>query len=286
MTAWYLAPAKVNLFLYVLGKREDGYHEILSLIQPITLYDGIELSLSKGMGIELMIKGRSIPSGKDNLAWKAAEMFLEKTGIEAMVRIGIKKIIPVAAGLGGGSSNAATVLSGLNELLGRPLDTGTLLSMGRRLGADVPLFLMKRAAIAKGIGDVLRPVELPRFWYILVWPGRSISTAAVYRAFNSDLTKQRVTINMQCLMNALEGIESLRGLLYNDLEGITLKMCPEIQDIKRSLERQGALGALMSGSGSTVFGIFRDKGSAKKALRRVVDEFKGEGWSFYMAQGL
>ncbi len=286
MTVWYLSPAKLNLRLQILGKREDGYHEILSLMQPISLYDGVGLSISRGKGIELAVKGRPIPSGRGNLAWRAAELLLERAGIDAMVRICIKKVIPVAAGLGGGSSNAATVLQGLNELLGRPLDSHALFDLARRLGADVPFFLMKGAAIARGIGDILEPVELPRPWYVLVWPGRSISTSAVYRAFNFDLTKVDLDINMRCSIENLGGVESLRALLYNDLERVTLRMCPEIEDIKGSLREQGAIGALMSGSGATVFGLFRDKASARRALQGMVDRFRGRGWSFYIARGL
>lgn len=262
-----LSPAKVNLFLRVLGKRPDGYHDIYSLMQPVSLFDEIDIEAGDGEGISISSDNPALPLGAENLAHRAASAFLKKLGKTKSVSIRIKKRIPVGAGLGGGSSNAASVLMGLNELTGAGFDEASLMELGSVLGSDVPFFILKSGALAKGRGTELKRVKLPEFGYILVNPGYHVSTAWVYG--NLGLTKKlennKLTYSAESFGDGLEA----GGLLYNDLESVTLKEHPDLAEYKSILVENGALGALMSGSGPTVFGVYKDGESAQKAYADV-----------------
>ncbi len=275
----FLAPAKINLCLHVLGKRSDGYHELAMLMQRVSLYDSIHIALVSGPGVRVACDGLDLAAGEENIAAKAARRMIELAGYGGGVEIAIDKQIPVAAGLGGGSSDAAAVLMGLNEMLGCELSRDALMAEGVRLGADVPFFIFKDAAWATGIGEVLQPVEgLPRPWYVLVNPGEAVSTAWVYG--NLGLTSK---VDVAKLPRFSSQLNEVLGLLHNDLESVTVRQVPAVLEIKDQLLAKGALGALMSGSGSTVFGIFADKVRAKRAC----DELGAVGgWRSFLVESL
>ena len=261
-----LSPAKINLRLEVLYKRDDGYHEIRTVMQRIDLCDEMEISLS---GSELLIssQGEDIPTGEENIAYRAARRLLDEFNLNTGIRIFIKKKIPVAAGLAGGSSNAATTMMGLNRLLKLGLSKERLIEIGKELGADVPFFIFEKPALATGIGEILQEIELPSpLWVVLVNPGISVSTAWAYKKLNMGLTWKRNNISM---LQPILPVSHLYNLLHNDLETVTIKRYPEIQEIKDELHMNGAVGELMSGSGSTVFGIFPDRNYAEKACLRM-----------------
>lgn len=278
----FLSPAKVNLFLRVLRKRADGYHDIISLMQPISLYDEISLDIREGGGISVECDNISIPVDRTNLAFKAAEAFFKTTGINNKAIIKIKKRIPVAAGLGGGSSNAATVLMALNELTSLNLSANDLAKIGLAIGSDVPFFLVGKSCIAKGRGEILEPVELPMFWYILINPGFPVSTQWVYR--NLNLTKNIENININ-ISKVSENLATIQRLLTNDLETVTIRKHYEIQELKDALLALDATGALMSGSGPTVFGVFLDEGRAKKAFEQIKKDQRFKDMAVFLAQG-
>lgn len=259
------APAKINYLLDVIRKRPDNYHDLRMVMQRIALSDEVEISLSDTPGIRVYCDRGDVPDGPDNIAWRAADALLAMTGITAGIDIFIVKKIPMAAGLGGGSSDAATVLMGLNTLLNLKLSDEMLMSVGVKLGADVPFFIFKKTALAEGIGDRLSAVEgLPPVWLVLVNPNIHVSTAWVYQ--NLQLTKKDDAAKLPKFSDEIEDICSL---LSNDLESVTIGRFPVIQEIKDALQANGALGVLMSGSGPTVFGIFAGEKQAS-ACQRVI----------------
>ena len=276
MIKTFLAPAKINLCLHVLGKRSDGYHDLAMLMQRISLYDRITLQLSSKPGVRVRCAGVSLDAGQENIASRAARRLLDSAGLNTGVDIDIDKQIPVAAGLGGGSSDAATVLMGLNEMLGLKLSTRELQEQGVKLGADVPFFIFGHPAWATGIGDVLQRVDgLPPVWYVLVNPGIAVSTAWAYG--NLRLTSRRDDLKIPRFSSA---VDSLLAVLYNDLEEVTVTHHPQIEEVKKRLVAAGADGALMSGSGSTVFGIFAEKNQAELAAKQLQRE---PGWRVFAA---
>lgn len=282
-----LSPAKINLFLKVLRKRDDGYHDIVSVMQPISLYDEILMEMENGSGIIVSCDNANVPCDRTNLAYRAAAEFFRTTGINRKLSITIKKNIPVAAGLGGGSSNAAAVLRALNEITSQNISTGSLIEIGAGIGSDVPLFIVGKSCIARGRGESLEPIELPKFWYILINPGFPVSTQWAYQ--NLNLTKSNEDINIAILKVSLEdpvGIQQWQRLLANDLEEVTIGKYPEIKEIKDALSAVGATGALMSGSGPTVFGIFPDKDKAEEAFGLLKGAFKQKRYTVFLAQGL
>ncbi|MDO3377049.1 4-(cytidine 5'-diphospho)-2-C-methyl-D-erythritol kinase [Geoalkalibacter halelectricus] len=261
MTSEFDAPAKINLCLHVLGRRADGYHDLCMLMQKVSLADRISIALRDEPGVEVVCPGVPLAQGEQNIAGRAALAVLAAAGSNRGARIHVDKQIPVAAGLGGGSSDAATVLVGLNRMLGGPLSFDGLLGAGARLGADVPFFVYGRSAWAAGIGDHLRPAgPLPAVWYVLVNPGFAVSTAWVYG--NLRLTSP---VDVAKLPEFFDSPQDLAALLHNDLEQVTIGRYPQIAAIKEQLVALGALGALMSGSGPTVFGLFDDEALADAA---------------------
>ena len=259
------SPAKVNLFLRVLGKRADGYHDILSLMQRISLCDEMSFAL-KGEGIVVKCPGSTLPEDRNNIVYRAAEEILAHVSRHTGVEITIHKEIPVAAGLGGGSSNAATTLVTLNEMMGTPCSTQELMHMGARLGADVPFFVFGRTALASGIGDHLKPMDgIPPIWFVLVNPGFEVSTGDIYERLRLGLTKEPIKYRMPRFLT----VSHIARGLYNDLEKVSLRLHPILSEIKELLMAHGAEGSLMSGSGPTVFGIFRDENDATKAERQL-----------------
>ena len=267
----FLAPAKINICLHVLNRRSDGYHDLAMLMQRVSLYDKISISVTDGVDIRVQCGGVTLPDGQQNIAARAAQALLDRAGIRQGLEIVIEKNIPVAAGLGGGSSDAATVLMGLNDKLGLGFSSEQLMETGVKLGADVPFFIFKHPAWATGIGDKLEEVHgLPQVWYVLVNPGLEVSTAWVYK--NLRLTSARDNLRIPRFSGA---VEEVVNLLYNDLETVTVERFPLIEKVKQQLIQLGARGALMSGSGSTVFGVFSDERTAQAAA----DEMScHDGW--------
>ena len=264
------ASAKINLYLAVKGKRADGYHEIESLMQKIDLADRIQLRIG-GQGIRLTCVGADLPTDKGNLVFRAADAFLRKTGGSG-VDITLEKKIPVAAGLGGGSSDAAAVLRGLNRLFATELPDEELLALAKPLGADVPFFMYDwPAAWATGIGEELTPAApLANCHLVLVNPGISVSTGWVYKNFalTSGCNTFILARGRQSSDSRSHWRPKMPEDLYNDLEAVTISHYPEIEQIKNELRHDGAVGVLMSGSGPTVFGIFTDPDRAGRSVTR------------------
>lgn len=255
------APAKINLCLHVLGRRLDGYHELAMAMQRVSLADRIEISLESGQGIDVHCDGFDLGGG-ENIAERAARTFLLEAQLQMRVSIRIDKRIPIAAGLGGGSSDAAAVLTGLNRLCERPVALARMMEIAADLGADVPFFLFERPAWATGTGTQLTPLPpLPEVYYLLLNPGIAVSTAWVYQSL--QLTKGGELANLPRF--SVSTVPELLGALHNDLETITAGQHPEIGEMKDFLLNNGALGALMSGSGASVFGVFTDLPTAMVA---------------------
>jgi 4-diphosphocytidyl-2-C-methyl-D-erythritol kinase len=267
------SPAKINLFLKVLGRRNDGYHDIETLMCRVTLFDTVGLAFNQP-AITTRCSHPDVPEGRANLAHKAAALFLEAVSSPEGVAITIKKSIPVAAGLGGGSSNAAAVLMGLNQRHGFPLGNEALRKLGARLGADVPFFILGHSAIATGIGDKLEPFcGLPLWSVLLVCPKGGLSTAWVYKHLTLRLTKAQEDSKV---LPFPEDPSKIKNFLCNDLEQVAIGKFPEIDFIKTALVDLGAEGALMSGSGPTVFGLFRDPQKASLAFQKMKQERRGD----------
>ncbi|MCJ7641608.1 MAG: 4-(cytidine 5'-diphospho)-2-C-methyl-D-erythritol kinase [Desulfobacterales bacterium] len=275
------SPAKINLMLRILRKREDGYHEIQTIFQKITLHDTLRFFLTKEKGIFITTNHPRLPTDRRNLVYPAARAMLERSNYSGGVNINIQKRIPVGAGLGGGSSNAATTLKALNRLLEVNLSQTELMRIGLELGADVPFFFMEGGAVGSGIGERLEKTDLPELWFVLMNPSFEVSTAWAYQ--NSVLTKRAFHYNIQELLRTSEGIARV---LWNDLEAGVSKVHHEITAMKEMLRSAEALGALMSGSGPTVFGVFSGEGGASKAYRKVRDRAREEGWIVLKARSI
>ncbi len=275
-----LSPAKVNLVLRVLGKRKDGYHEIASLMQAVSLYDELIFYPQKAEGIILRCPGSELPEDERNLVYRAARAFFSRSGVAGGVEIELRKRIPMAAGLGGGSSNAAITLSTLNEICGSPLTRDILSGLAASLGADVPFFLFENRAWAFGIGERLEPADpLPSFDLVLLHPPLEVPTGPVYQGLNLGLTNGPINYSIPRFYTICDVAQGL----WNDLESVTLKRHPELQELKNLLLRKGALGTLMSGSGPTVFGIFERGEDARRAAAALTGSGK---WGVYTARSL
>lgn len=261
------AHAKINLALDVTGKRPNGYHDVRMIMQSIRLCDRVVIERTEEEGVSLRTDLSGLPCGKENLAYDAAVLFFEHTGIRAGVSISLEKHIPVAAGLAGGSTDAAAVLRGLNELFETGLSTEQLCEMGLKLGADVPYCITGGTALAEGIGEKLtRLPDAPSFHVVLIKPDASASTKEIYGRLVLD--EKTCHPDVDGMMRAIEagdylGISSRLG---NVLEPVTREMCPEIEKIERAMKSFGAEGTLMSGSGPTVFGLFTDGARATAAF--------------------
>jgi 4-diphosphocytidyl-2-C-methyl-D-erythritol kinase len=274
-----LSPAKVNLHLKILRKREDGYHDLATLMQRISLSDEMTFK-TIDRGIILRCPGSPLLENPHNIAYRAAKALIDKTAWPHGIEITLKKNIPIAAGLGGGSSNAATTLLAVNELMGLPLKPEELMELGAQQGADVPFFIYKRTAWAYGIGDRLEDAPgIPPLFFLLINPGFELSTKTVYEKLNFTLTKQTIHYSIPRFLNVQDVVKGL----HNDLEEVSIKLSPIIGKLKSLLLSHGALGALMSGSGPTVFGIFNSEQEtiqAENALREV------GGWTLLGAHSL
>lgn len=252
------AHAKINISLDVVGKREDGYHLLKMIMQMIDLYDLIEVNKIKS-GIKLSCNKHYIPVDERNLAFKAAKLFMEEYSIKEGVEIIIKKNIPVAAGLAGGSTDVAAVLKAMNNIFKVQATEEQLMKLGVKIGADVPYCIIGGTALCEGIGEIVTPLEsFKNQILVLVKPNFGVSTKEVYQAL--DITRVQRHPSTDILISGIEqnNLKIVSDNMKNILENVTLKKHSILRDIKREMVNMGALGALMSGSGPTVFGFFDD----------------------------
>lgn len=276
-----LAPAKINLTLEILGKRSDGYHEIRSLMQPISLFDILWIKAGSE-GLEVLCPGHPELENDDNLIRRSIGLLEKEIGRPLALTIRLIKRIPIGGGLGGGSSDAAAVLSNLNLLLGRPVEPERLETLAAQVGSDVPFFLNNQTALALGRGEQIKPwPTFPLWWYVLICPGFPIATSWAYSQVKFPLTQGKETINIERLKE--RGEIPGKDRFKNDLEEIIQPAFPILGKIKQALLEQGCLQALMSGSGSTLFGIWEAKHQAGEAFKQL----KRQGWGkVFMARGL
>ncbi len=266
--------AKINLTLDVLSKREDGYHDIKSVMQTVSLFDLVIVD-KMPQGISISTNVRHVPSDARNIAYRAAQEFFAYTGIDGGAKIMIHKNIPVSAGLAGGSGNGAAVLVALDALYNTKLSYEELCTIGVKLGADVPYCINGSTQLACGIGEVLTPLaDAPKMDILLVKPFLNISTAAVYNEIDSAEPEKRP--DTDGIIAALSGSDpaAVADKLCNVMEAVTERQHPQIAGIKKKMMSDGALGAVMSGSGPTVFGIFPDAHSAKLSADSFAYQFR------------
>ncbi len=260
------APAKINWFLNILRRRSDGYHEIQSLIQKITLYDVLSFTLSDSL---ILNTSAPIPM-ESNLVYRAAVLLRERYGVEQGAEINLEKNIPMGAGLGGGSSDAASALQGLNRLWSLSLTHDELSTAAAELGSDVPFFLSGPLSVVRGRGEELVPcTALKPVSLLLVKPPFDVSTAWVYKNFAKLTKKDEKVNNITLFIRNIERAElsGMAGAVSNDLESVTINSFPVIGEIKRAMDEQGSVFSLMSGSGSTVFGVFGVREMAEEASK-------------------
>ena len=264
------ALAKINLGLDVLGRRENGYHDVRMVMQSIYLYDEVKIAKKKEPGITLTTNLKFLPTGDGNIAYKAAQLLMDEFDLKEGVQITLNKHIPVAAGLAGGSSNAAAVLFGMNRLFGLHLTQQQLMERGVKLGADVPYCIMRGTVLAEGIGEILTPLPTcPKCHVLIAKPPISVSTKLVYEKLDSHEIENHPDID-----GILEGLKEqdlkkVASSMGNVLEKVTIEEYPVIEKIKDVMKEQGALNAMMSGSGPTVFGLYDSKEKARKAAAKI-----------------
>ncbi|MBE5945116.1 MAG: 4-(cytidine 5'-diphospho)-2-C-methyl-D-erythritol kinase [Lachnospiraceae bacterium] len=271
------AYAKVNLALDVLRKREDGYHEVKMIMQNLDLYDELVFTVYENeqtgycsqnntRKITLSANKENIPTDGRNLIYKAIELMFDEFGIEATVDVALTKNIPVEAGMAGGSTDCAATLHAINELFSLGADTKRLMELGVKLGADVPYCVLGKTALSEGIGEILTPVTGLRDCYVLVVkPPISVSTAMVYTNLRANELTEHPDVDGMIVALDEGDLEGVASRMENVLETVTVKLHPEIEEIKNIMKNKGAINALMSGSGPTVFGLYKDETTAKNA---------------------
>lgn len=267
------ALAKINLGLDVLGRRENGYHDVRMVMQSVYLYDDVKIEKTEEPGISLETNLYFLPTDESNIAYKAAQMLIQEFQLKQGVRITLLKHIPVAAGMAGGSSNAAAVLFGMNRLFALHLSVEELMRRGVKLGADVPYCIMRGTVLAEGIGEKLTALPpMPKCVVLIAKPSFSVSTRVVYEAL--DAGKMYKHPDIDGLVKGLESgsLGQIAGCMGNILEEVTIPMYPVIEEIKQEMKAQGALNAMMSGSGPTVFGLYESRAQAREAQRRIRDK--------------
>ena len=263
------APAKINLFLEILGKRDDGYHEIETVMQEIDLVDSLQFEEIQ-KGIRLKCSDKDIPSDENNLVCKAANLILNECGIKKGVLISLEKNIPVGAGLGGGSSDAAATLKALNLLWKIGLNDAELMEFAAKLGSDIPFFIKGKTSLCSGRGEKITPIEVEREMnYLVIYPHINISTTTIYRNLKIDLTKKRKDVSF--FLNALKHpkIADISKLLFNRLEEVIFTTYPDLLDVKSVLNHYGFCGLSISGSGSAFFGLCNDRYHAEAIKSKI-----------------
>jgi 4-diphosphocytidyl-2-C-methyl-D-erythritol kinase len=310
------SPAKINLRLEIIKKREDGYHELKTVLQKISLHDTLHFSLRNEKGIVIESDHPDLPTGRTNLVYKAIQSIMRESDYQGGIHVGIEKRIPLGAGLGGGSSDAATTLKAIANLLKLDFSQKKLMEMGLGIGADVPFFFLEGSAIGSGIGERLKKIDLPTLWYVLIYPNFEVSTRWAYQNFVltrstaikpralgggrslcsgstlskpqhlwgvEGLTNQRIHCNLYKFLNTPEGFSHM---LFNHLEALVSKKYPQIGIMEKILLSTGALGTLMTGSGPTVFGLFQDEKSSVVAYSKIKKLVARRGWIVFKAHSI
>lgn len=264
------ALGKINLGLDVLGRRENGYHDVRMVMQTLYLYDQITITKKETPGIELKTNLFYLPVDENNLAYRAAKLLMDEFDVKEGVSIYLDKHIPVAAGMAGGSSNAAAVLFGINRMFDLGLTQQELMDRGVTLGADVPYCIMRGTVLAEGIGEILTPLPaLPKCYVLIAKPPISVSTKLIYEKLDSHEIENHPDIDGIIDGLQLQDLNKVAAGMGNVLEKVTVEEYPVIEEIKNVMKAEGALNAMMSGSGPTVFGIYDNKQLARKAADKI-----------------
>lgn len=264
------ALAKINLGLDVVRKREDGYHEVRMIMQTINMYDQLDMEIQDDPGIVIRTNLPYVPTNENNLVYKAAKLLMDEFDIKKGVSVDLQKMIPVAAGMAGGSSDAAAAMVGVNRLFGLGLSMQDLMQRGVKIGADVPYCIMRGTALAEGIGEKLKALPpIPKCYVLIGKPGISVSTKFVYENLHANELENHPPIDemLECIQ--WQNLYKMADLMENVLETVTIPNYPIIEQIKNHMKEHGALNALMSGSGPTVFGLFDDKKIAEAACESL-----------------
>lgn len=272
---WINAPAKINIGLDVVGIREDGYHEVKMIMQSIRLFDRLTLTRKKDPGVRLTTNLKFLPTDDNNLIVRCAKLLMKEFGIEGGLTIQLEKRIPVAAGLAGGSTDAASTMIAINQMYDLGMSNSQLMKRAVKIGADIPYCIMKGTALAEGIGEKLSTIpKLPNCTILIVKPKIHVSTKETYQdlVLNDELKHPDIDRMIEDMKQ--KDLRSLCSHMGNLLETVTIPAHPEIAEIKSFMMENGALGALMSGSGPTVFGIYTDKESAQKAKEAALARFE------------
>lgn len=278
------ANAKINWTLKVERRREDGYHDLDMLLSSVTLHDRVKITRTFIQGIKVNVWGHYVSGGESNIAYKAAEVFFKAMGAKYSCRIDIQKHIPVCAGMGGGSADAAAVLIGLNELFKKPFALAQLMKLGAELGADVPFMLVGGLARVRGIGEDIDRLKCPHIYNLVgVMPKRGASTRNVFSKF--DINECKVFPDNDEMYPSLASgeVKAIAEHLGNSLEGVTSSLCPDIIHIKQALMDCGAAGAQMTGSGALVFGLFKREADALQAADKLKNSGMGRVYKFNTA---
>ncbi len=266
------AYGKINLALDVLRKREDGYHDVRMIMQTVGIYDQLELQATRKPGIAVETNLSYLPVNENNLVYQAAKLLMDEFSVKSGIHITLRKFIPVAAGMAGGSSDAASVLFGVNKMFNLGLSREELMKRGVKIGADVPYCLLRGTALSEGIGEKLTPLPaMPQCRVLIAKPGISVSTKLVYENLNINARSRDCHPDIDGMIQAIQK-QDLLGVAKkfgNVLELVTAEKYPVIEEIKAVMKKNGALNALMSGSGPTVFGLFTDERAAQKAYEEL-----------------
>ena len=266
------ALGKINLGLDVLGRRENGYHDVRMVMQTVYLYDQIVITKTKQPGVKAETNLFYLPVDENNLACRAAKMLIDEFNITEGVHISMDKKIPVSAGMAGGSADAAAVLFGMNRMFSLGLSQKELMERGVKLGADVPYCIMRGTVLAEGIGEILTPLSpMPKCYVLIAKPAISVSTKMVYEKLDSHKIEDHPDIDGILAGLKAGDLKKVAGSMGNVLERVTVDAYPVIDQIKEMMIKEGALNAMMSGSGPTVFGIFEEKATARKAADAIRD---------------
>lgn len=264
------ALAKINLGLDVVRRREDGYHEVRMIMQTIHLYDRLDIKRTKESGIQIQTNLSFLPVNENNLIYKAAKLLMDEFSITDGVSVKLDKRIPVAAGMAGGSTDAAAMLFGMNRLFSLGLTKRQLMERGVQIGADVPYCIMRGTALAEGIGEELSPLSpMVKCPVLIAKPSISVSTKFVYQNLKLDDTTVHPDIDLLIEDIKAKNLHDIAAHMGNVLETVTIPNYPVIDEIKKHMLSNGAVGAMMSGSGPTVFGLFDDEDTAKKAYKAM-----------------
>ena len=266
------ALAKINIGLDVLRRREDGYHDVKMIMQTVGIYDQICLNREKTPGIRVKTNLFYLPDNENNLVYKAAKLLMDEFSIEDGVSIDLNKYIPVAAGMAGGSSDAASVLYGMNKMFSLGLSQDELMRRGVKIGADVPYCIMRGTALAEGIGEILTPLPpMPACFVLVAKPGISVSTKFVYENLHANDLRPEQHPDIDAAIAGIRAgdLKATAQAMGNVLELVTAREYPVIEEIKNFMKKRGALNAMMSGSGPTVFGLFENKTTARNAFYQL-----------------